>query len=386
MNLLIDNLDETTGWSVNGTAIIYGLNDHQQYIAGENDQSLIFGFSALNDYVEKTYGTDVSDYSEFVVHFWSQQKQSSVHKASADFSYKIDFGVGKEFLIPIWPGFGSVTFDISSINTIDRMRITALHADADFIVMSYAVVTKDEFPLDIFTGMISGLESIRDSEDTYLLGIITATVGDTTLDLSNLDYVDDYAVVKIDDGNNSEIHQLRRHDEGTYTFTDLYDGGTILNDYTGASIYLYFPVEFGRDTIEVILPSITVWGFEPEKIDRTFDIQTITDSWTDLGAKERREGHYLRWPLLIQCEARHDQILAHISTIVRKFIGRKNSYVNGKRLTLNFDGTSTETRPTQDVDIIPMISYRGVVELREELWERTSVVKTTTINTPVEIQ
>jgi hypothetical protein len=387
MNLTIDNLSATTGWSAaGGTTSIYGLNDHPEYIAGQNSNSIIFKFAGLSSYVEKTYGTDVSNYNEITLHLWSREEYSTDFKKIADFAYSIDLGTGKLYYLPTIPGFNSVTLDISSVSTIDRIRITALTGTTDYLVCSYVVASTDELPLDLFTGIKEGLETRRDASSTYLLGTIDATTGDTSINLNNFNFVDDYCVIKIDDGVNNEIHQLKRHNEGSFTFTDLYDGKTILNDYSSGSTYLYFPVEYGRDTTEIIIPGITIWGMEPSHDPNSFEVETIVDNWTATGASERREGHYLNFPITLNIESRHDELLAHLGTIVRTFLGRKKLYINGRTMRIEFNTTPVEIRPTEHIDIIPQLTYQGTVEIREDLWARQSLVITTTQNTEVSIQ
>ena len=159
MNLIIDNLNAVTGWS--GTGSVHGLNSHADYIAGYNTSSIVFNFDAEDEYIEKTYGTDVSDYDIFTLYLYSREKGGTTFNKLADFDYKIDLGSGKEYYLPTWQGFTHVTIDISSIDTIDRIRVTSLHDDDDYLIMSYAVVSKDEIPLDIFQGIKTGMEIIN---------------------------------------------------------------------------------------------------------------------------------------------------------------------------------------------------------------------------------
>jgi hypothetical protein len=389
MNLVIDNLDSTTGWSESGgSTSVYGLNDHGQYIAGGLSKSLIFNFSGLDSYVEKTYDdVDISNYEELVVSVWSQQKKGTDFKQVSDFSYKIEIGTGNIYYLPVWRTFHHIVIDVSSISTLDMIKITALHDDSDYLVMSYMVVAKDEVPLDLFDGIKSGMETFRDTLDTFLLGTMSGSANDETLTLTNFNFIDDYAVVLIDDGNNDETHQVRRNKEGVYFMTDLYDGSALINSYTNASVYLFFPIENGgRDTLEAIIPGITIWGFEPENLKRESELQSIYDTFTDLGASERQEGIYFRHPILLDCEARQYEIMAHLTKIVRQFIGRKVVYINGRKFHLEFSGAPVLQEPTEAFDIIPKIQYPAVLELKEDVWQRASLVKTTTINTSVTIQ
>lgn len=382
MNLIIDNLNSITGWS--GTASVNGLNDHKDYVAGYNTQSIVFNFDAEDEYIEKTYGTDVSEYDEFVVYLYSREKGDTDFIKPENFYYKIDLGTGKEYYLPTWKGFTFITIDISSIDTIDRIRITSLHDDNDYLIMSYAVVSKDEMPLDIFQGIQTGLETYRDTLDAFLLGTITISAGDNQIDLSGFNFVDDYAVIKIDDGVNSEIHQLISGHEGLFNFTGLYDDDRIIYSYIDANVYLYLPIEYGRSSLEAIVPGITIWGFEPEEILSSFKIENVLDTWTESGASERTQGHYMKYPIQFDCEARQNEILAFLARIVRDFIGREYLYINGRKHRIEFNGGAVETTPTEPYDLIPKVLYRGTIEIREDIWQRTVLPLTETITITVD--
>lgn len=383
MNRIIDNLNVITGWS--GTGTVHGLNSHADYIAGHNTASIVFKFDALNEYVEKIYGIDVTNYDILTVYLYSRNKQNSDFRKLSDFVYKIDLGSGKEYYLSAYPGFAHIIIDISDITSIDRIRITALHADEDYLIMSYVVVSKDEIPLDIFEGIKTGMEYHRDTLNSYLLGTINCTAGNTSINLTGFNYIDDYAIIKIDDGINDEIHQIIRGNEGLFNLTDLYDGNEILYTYVNASVYLYFPVEFGRSSLEAIIPGITIWGFEPEEKLESFKLDNVLDTWKSSGVTERREGHYMNYPVQFDCEARHNEILAHLTRIVRDFIGRNFVWINGRKFEIKFDGGAIETFPTEHYDLIPKVLYRGTLEIREELWTRTILPYTGTINTAVNI-
>lgn len=384
MKSVIDNLNVITGWS--GTATIYGLNDHSDYIAGYNSKSLILYFNSLNSYVEKTYDEDVSDYDTLTLYLISRNKRKGLFNKISDFDYKIDLGTGKEFYLHTWREFTFITVNINDIDTLDRIRITSLHDDSDYLIISYLVVSKDEIPLDIFIGLQEAIEDYRDDKDTYLIGTGNFISGDSTINLEDMNFVDDYATIKIDDGNNNEIHQLFRGKEGIFKLTDLYDGNTVVNSYNGANVYLYFPIEYGRETLEAIVPGITIWGFEPIEKLTSFKEEDLIDSWTDTGPSSRKVGLYMEYPIQIECEARQNEILAYLAEIIRSSIGRETFYINGKKSVINFDGGAQESSPDKDFNFIPKILYRGIVEIQEEIWERNSLPLITTTNIQVQIQ
>jgi len=387
MKTIIDNLNTVAGWAGAVGASIHGLNSIADYTFGNNTESIVFKFDALNSSVTKDYTEDVTDYSTLTFYIWSQNKYGSDFIKPDDFNYKIEIGAGNTFYIPVSYGMNQVTVDISSITSLDLLKITALHATTDYLIMSYCVASFDELPLDIFVGIQEQLESNRDDLiDPILLGTASGVIADTTIVLTDLPFIDDYASIKIDDGVNNEIHQLRIQENFTYSMTDLYNGESLLHDYIDANIYLYLPITYGRDSLEATIPGITLWGFEPEEMLHGFNLDTVYDSWADAGAAARREGHYLKWPISFDCEARQDEILSILSGVVRRFIGRKLVYINGRKFRVSFNSTPTEIRPTEFYDIIPKVTYMGEIEIREELWVRTNLAKTTAIDFQAIIQ
>ena len=389
MKLVIDNLDTTTSWTASGGATIYGVNAISSYIAGDNDGSAIFKFNALNSYVEKTYATDVSDYDNFTIWIYSAGQRTSQYRKAGDFFYKIDLGTGKEFYLNTYENFYYVSIDISDIDTIDRIRITSNHAEMDYLICSYAVASADIFPLDILNGV---KERLEDERDNYFsqnnIGTITASAGDNSITFSsNVSFIDRYVVIQIDDGANSEKHQIEKKESNTIYFSDQFDGSSVVNNFTDANVYLYYPVNVGTIQQEIRVPSISVWGFAPERVLIDSEQSNILDSIQDNTFKERKEGQYLDWLLLIDCESREGyQVLGELSLITRQMIGKKYLWVNGRKINIDFEGASTEIDLSDEFEIVPKIQYPARVQIREDLYERTSLPKTTVINTTVEIE
>ncbi len=188
MKLVIDNFDSSTGWSGSGAVSVHGENEHEDYIAGDLARSLIFHFpsGSRGAYIEKTLSPaiDVSAYQEIVVSLWSIRKNGSFYRTSADFPYIIDFGAGKQYCIPAWPTFTQITLDISTLTSLERIRIIANHDSEDYLVASYMIAAADEIPRDIFEAFKEGIERVR--AETWpqggpLVASVTAAVDDTTI-------------------------------------------------------------------------------------------------------------------------------------------------------------------------------------------------------------
>lgn len=395
MKLLIDALDSITGWTGYSGASIYGLNEIPDFIAGlGNAKSIIFKFNALNSYVEKTINVDVSNYDEITFHFWTrtQKNKGLDYRLSTDFVYKIDFGTGTEYYIPTYYTFSSVTIDVSSLTTLSRIRITALHSSEDYIIMSNMITSKDEFPRDIFIGVKEQLE--YDANKIYpkveagvldkgiLLGTASGAVNDKSIILTtSYKYLDKYAVIRIDDGVNSEIHQLDKNDGLEFYFNSMYSGLKLLNNYTNANVYLIIPAEYGLSEKEIILPCFSIWGMNPEEINHATKLDNIRDSFkVDETVQSRLSQVNFNYPILIDCEARQNELIAIMSKVVRNMIAREYFWVNGKKVNIKNAGASTYIEATEGYNQIPKIQYTMNIEIREEIFDRETQVKTITNN------
>ena len=393
MKLLIDNMNVTTGWSASVVVpvpVIYGLNQHKGFIAGLNLNSVIFKFpdGGLNGYVTKTFSVNVSDYTELVLHIWSRNKKSEVFKEVADYYYKITLAAGVSYYIETKNQLNPVVLDISALTTITELTITSLHNDEDYLIVSEVMVVKDEFPYDIFVAIQDQLELDIDSTiiDGILIGTTTTRTGEKDLTVSSyIGFLDRYSVIKIKDITNSEVHQVQEFSNGLCLLGTLFDGKEVLHNYSAANVYLQIPVSFGNYEKEIMLPSISIWGLSPEFVLRGSKLEQIYDSWLiGTGISSRQEGQILKFNVVIDCEARETELVALCSAIVRKFIGREELWLNNRKMTIKFEGTPSVVEPTEGYDIVPKIQYECSLELKEELWQRTSLPLVTTTNIQVE--
>lgn len=403
MKLLVDSLDSTTGWVGAGGASIPSTNEITEFIAGLNTKSLVlkWGSGSSGGTVTKTINpaVDVSDYREIVFHLWSREKKRAGmdYRLSSDFVYKIDFGSGDEFYLPTFSGFTDVTFDISGIDSISRIRITALHDDEDYLIVSNMFAIYDEIPRDIFDGIKDSME--QDISNFYskiiggtsgkgiFIGNASGNTGDRLIQInSSLPFAEKYAVILIDDGVNSETHQIGGTDKVDYTFNSMYDGETLQNTYTDANVYITFPVLIGTRNKEIVLPGISIWGMAPEEIIRGNKEDESRDTFNiDETVKSRITPANFVYDIRIDCEARSDELLAYMSNIVRSLIAKEFVWINGKRIDISPEGPALHIEPAEGFNQIPKITYRVSIEIKEELFDRTTLVRTITNNRTVSI-
>jgi hypothetical protein len=289
--------------------------------------------------------------------------------------YSINLG-GSEYYIPVYPGFNCVVIG-SSAATVDKIRITALHNDEDYICISEMNAVKEDFPLDIYSGLKSALEA--EIAATYSNGILIGTVTNlaaaTSITLSADDYIDRFAVVKIKDGATSEIHQVWEFDESLIKFTSLYDGDKMVNAFTGGSVYLQLPVEYMAIEKEMIIPSIVIYGLNAERVWRGSALEDIADTFTAAGGSIRREGAIEKFYLNIHCYSRQAEIMAFLTRVVRHVINKQSLWINGFYYEMAYEGTVSDVDPTQVYDLVSQMIYQIGVEIKEEMYSRVSAVK-----------
>jgi hypothetical protein len=394
MRLEIENFTSLTGWAPQSGSNIsaYMLNSHPDYIANNLPSSVIFKFPQgnINKYIQKTIAVDLTGYNEITFSIWSRNKTKDSYSQSNDFNYKIEFGTSDVFYVPTYSRkLDQVTFGITGA-PITKIKITALHNDEDYLIMSHMVGVFEELPLDLFNATKSAIENeltLKYSNGIYI-GKTTVTAGATSFTITGSNqFIERYTVVKITDGVNSEIHQVDSVNGNTYDLTSLYNDIAFLNNYTNADVYIIVPVEFGVSQKEIILPGITIWGMVPEPVYRGSALENVQDTFkTDDSSKTRREGRIQKYNILIDCEARHNEILAFISKIVRDWISKEALWINGNKLEVFNEGSPTEIEPTEVTDLIPKIQYTFSVEIKEEIFVRQSSVPITIDNLSIFIR
>lgn len=393
MKLNIDHLINTTGWVVNSPSVIQEITE-KKYIAGLNNKSLMITFDS-DDSIRtaiKTFGTpfDVTNYKTLIFSIWSQTKgENKLYIKPADFAYKIDIDGVKEFYIPVYDNFTDIEIGLEDITQITQIKITPLHMDTDTIIISEMIVELEELPLDI-------LFAVKEHVDYYLvasqglglvLGTVSASSGDITINLDNPDYLDRYGIIKIDDGNNNETHQIDDNNSGNFQLNKNFDGDSIINTFVNANVYLQFPTFINPGQFEIRLPGIAIWGITPEPILRGAKLDIQRDTWENSGvSKQRIEGQIYKYTILITCEARSQALIDIMTRAVRKFIGLESLWINGRRHNVNFTGAAAELPVnTQGIDYIPQVQYSLDVEVKENINDRVAVPVTTTINTIIDI-
>jgi hypothetical protein len=388
MILEIDKMNSNVGWS--GTAELLPENELSDFIANENTKSMMIKFTAIGQYIEKTFSTpiDVSEYEEFSMHTLGLYSKKQDYKKDTDFYYTIEIGTGNEFYLKSFDSLAIQNISLSGISEIDKIRITALKNVPDVLICSSAVAVIHSYPLDVLNALQGLISSIRDTKPVINIANIDITANTSNIVFSSLpDYICNYAVLKFSGGGHSEIHQIKKIIGNTVSFLDTYDGETILHSYTGCSVSLYFPVEYDKVQREKTIAGISLWGITPEISDEESDIYTETDSWrVDGTVQQRNTGHWSTYQIQIDAESRSYKLLNMLAEVVKISIARNKLWMNNRKHYIDFTSPAQELDNTDVVDILPKISYFCYVKFKFDTFDRETIYGTKTININAEVR
>jgi hypothetical protein len=378
MKKLISSLNTTTGWTGTGAGTVISTITHENFIAGLNTQSVMIKFDGA-DAVRSAKLTispaiDVTGFNNLIINTWSQNYKLNRYLKKDDFAYKIKVNGTAEFYLKTGLTLQDWTIGIDGVTSIDRIEITPVHAETDYIVLSECVVEVEQVLYDILSETKVNIEYFLNA--VYGNGIViatgfTGTAGDLSINIPGTRYfMERYAVIKIVQGAVSETHQLYDNDEANFFMHGTHDGKALLNTFTAATVYLTFPVMINPTQDDVRLPGISVWGMDPEPYLLNNKEDHNWETFTTTAIKGRKEGQLLRHMVKINLEARHYELLEKMAVAVRRMIGRHAIWVNGRRHEAFFEGRPEEQFPQQGIDILPGMTYNMRVESMENLYER----------------
>lgn len=389
--LTVDHVNSLTGWSISAESSIQ-LNQFNDYIAGINDNSLLAEFSSLDTtrVLTKTFSSiDVTNYETLVLSLGSEN-YGKTNFDDLEFFYKIKINATDEYYLPIKDTFTDINISLMGVSTLNRIDITAIHTGSDYLWLSEIILEEENVILDMMDSVVEHIEyELNESVgDGILLGLVSGTTGDLSIESPDASYIEQYAVLLIDDGNNSEVHQIDDIDHiGNITFKSTFDGNELLNDYTDADIYLTFPIEINPDERNIKIPGIVVWGFVPTPIYRTGKLDTIIDAYKlDGSFIVRNEGQLMTVPIQIDCEARQASLLDIMSRAIRFWLEKETAWVNGRFHEIDWSEPAVESQPQTGMDIIPKVQYNLNIETKEIFSSREALAPVTDTENNVNIR
>ena len=373
MKKTIELFTGTTGWTL-GSGMDVSSNGHKDFVADELGTSLIIHFpGTIGLSATKSAVVDVTGMTEIVFHTWSRYLRKLEYKVARDFAYTIDFGGGHIFYLPFFDGFTDVAIGINGWTGITQVKITALTDTEDWIILSGMYAVKDEYPLDVFAGVKSGIEAALSelSPSGIATGRVTCSAGDVSVQVTGVqDLVDRMAVLRI----GSELHQIQDFDGQSIRFTSRFDGAAMLSSHASEQAYVALPVDYGVEEKEAAIPGVTVWGMAPYPNQDEQDIAVITDTFAiDGSVAERREIFMQEYPILIDCEARTPEVLVLLGRAVRWWSSSNKVWVNSRKHDMKYSDPPEVIEPEEGVEMYPKIQYLVRIEVHEERAKRTYV-------------
>ena len=423
MNKVIDELDNLTDWTPSGALVeVDTLNELKPYIAGHvASKSLVINFLPLSfgEFAEKFFSPsiDLTLFDELTFSLWSRKKkkQGETFKKTADFVYKIQIGISssaEEYLVPTHETFDSVTFDVRALTSMDRIRITALHDDGDFLIISHMVASTDEIERDVLFAFrdlfnikmnnrypkflsnapapSTAVESKGVVNRGILLGTISGVVDNLSININAPLYLQKNAVVLIDNGVDTETHQIIKDDNRRFTFNSYFDGTKLKFAHTNSNLYLVIPGEVGIHEKDVLLPSATFWGLTGDPVEEQEKESKIRDSMRVNGSvRETPAGQEYNYAILMDCTARHDDILTFTSKVLRDILADEFIFIHGKKYQITFEGSPSYDEPIDEFNQIGHIQWQGSVVIREPDDDNSEILPTgdtTTLTVTVKTQ
>lgn len=392
MKQIIDHAADLTGWSITAGSTLQ-LNEYQERIAGLNSASILAFFSstAPGSILSKSFtAIDVSEMDTLILSAVSSDYGSDNFE-SLQFSYKIKINDTDEYFLPVSKTFTDINIALDGVDQIDRIEITALHGSDDYLWISEILAEKENVALDMMISVKEHIEAELQNVigDGILVGESSGSAGDISIQspASRTYDIEQYSVIQISDGVNSEIHQIDDKDRvGGLTFMKTFDGKTLKHDYTDAEIKIMFPVYINPDETEIRLPGIVVWGFVPTPIYRTGKLGRVIMAYkTDGSFIEQGEGQLMTIPIQIDCQARRASLLDLCARAVRRWLEKEIVWVNGRFHELDWVSPAIETQPPSGIDIIPKVQYNLDIETKEYFDDRIKLVPTDTVGISVNI-
>ena len=409
---IINSLEDASIWSGNISDVANNILDsdfYRDFIAYYHDKSTVFVINEAQKgkYVETNISTpiNVSAYKELVLNIASTDRGDfdKGNLDTAQYFIRLTFSddaVGTTtqeiwYYLQIQKTLHSSVIAIpqdivNNFPYIFAVRIEINHDFSDVLFVSHFIAATDAFPIDVLNGIKTDIEFHLNNVYTKIqVGAVTASPGVKQITIiGDKDYIDRYSAIEIDNGVNSEIHTIQDRSTGLFTLGQLLDGPELLYSHISSPVYLYLPVRVNKQSKEVIIPSINIWGQSPEhdssqsneieKIYDSFRISRASDPPSLITVSERDDDERIQYVITIDCESRHSKIISIMSNAVKRCITRHIIWVNGRRLAIEQTGIS-ELDDIQP-DAIPKLQFTVDVFVNESLSDRVDRVGIQTIN------
>jgi hypothetical protein len=251
----------------------------------------------------------------------------------------------------------------NGLDQVDRIEIEAL-GPVQFWA-SELIAFVDELPIDIYRALQAVIEYERDRLPSIRCGTVTASAGDTELQIGETgrQFLDQRTPIRI----GSEKHVIENWtDEGKALLSKQgLDGETLASDYTNEPVYLFLPVNTEPGADKFMLPSINLSGGWSYSLMETR--RPVADSWDPRDDTIRvRNGRKRRLhdSLAIDPQARQGEPLELMNRIL------DTAVTPGRTIWINGTGCEITVLPTTEEEggdpTIPIGKTRTIVQAEVE--------------------
>lgn len=385
MQKVLDMLDAVTGWS--GENAVIGLTSHPEYCAGHAKKSLLVEISS-GGYITKNYSVNVGDYDELVINLWSRNKAKYYYAKYTDYNYSIEVSNQKKYYIPAFSTLEPVHIPLVGIDTITNITITNETSGDDVIILSYMVMAgrRNEVVKDILDGVAEEItKKISEICPEIYIDEVDVEEG-ATLYVTSDTYLDANCIIKITDGNESEEHRVisivydGSKKKYAVAFGGDYDGDKIKNTMTKAKVYLVYKVIYNIREDTLVVPGIAIWSRMPIEDMKTSGLAEIISAVGDDLYYIKREPIEYTCEIMIDCISRAYSILYDLSEVVRRFIGQRKVWIQGRPFEIEPAGEPVLVEQMQPYQVVPKIQYIARLKLALDAWDVTQYavcIKTT---------
>ncbi len=370
MKLPIELFVSAAGWTL-PPGFTASVNQVPDFVADGLGASIVFYIppGSSGKVISKSVAIDATGYPEAVLSLWSRNLSGSDFGTPDKYPYAFSLSGTAFTYLPVWPGFQDISFALPAA-AVTQVAIKVLTDQEDWIIVSGLYAILDEYPLDVLTGIQSGLQA--QAARLYPAGIdtgatVTAQAGDASVKLSGVpSFVDRYALLSF----GGETHLVDEYDEATgiATFFSSWGGKAVLGAQAAVPVALQFPVQIVEPTAEIdyAIPGIAFGAMAPEPILRRGNVSKVYDSLREDGSfREVMDPAILRYTILIDVEARHAELMARMNRVVREFLLSGGVWINARRHNFVFEEIPIEIEPEDPTQMIAKTQWTLKLEVRE---------------------
>lgn len=362
---VIDHLDTVGDWTTQDVTI--SINEHQDFIRSGTGVSLAIENAGISAQITRVVSV-IDPYPLLSLGIWGS---GEIVLTLNTHVFRFEGPTVMRAFMKIYKLPWTFDEDITSV------KIEFSEGFRGIISGLYSV--QPDYPLDIYNGLKELFGGIE-----LHLGQAATAAGQThtLLDLPNLSR---YCCLRFEGTSGIETHVVKdiNLNEKQCSYLSNYDGDEIVYTQTAQVYLVYLPV-VGMFEQDAIIPGIAIWGFPKLPIqDDNFMTERFIgtiDGEAVIVTTEKAVAYNIN----VELDAHRYGELADMNQDVSRLMQKSTVWVNRERYRVDWEQMTSESSPTDPIDIIPKEVYNVEVEVRD-LWQFQVVTKATTVNLSLDV-